>query len=108
VAQLQLLLFSGLAFFVFLPYLKRTLTITLDTDWFWRRGLPAWTRRGLALGSQVTALLTVIGTLVNDAVRASIAKHLGDAGTQAKTWSLAVMGLVVMAMLIVQLLILMF
>ena len=40
--QLQLLLFSGLAFFVMLPYLKRTLTITLDTDWVWRRLLPAW------------------------------------------------------------------
>jgi multicomponent Na+:H+ antiporter subunit D len=39
--QTQLLLFSGLAFFVMLPYLKRTLTITLDTDWFWRRLGPA-------------------------------------------------------------------
>jgi multicomponent Na+:H+ antiporter subunit D len=38
--QLQLLLFSGLAFFVMLPYLQRTLTITLDTDWVWRRLLP--------------------------------------------------------------------
>ena len=37
VAMLQLLLFSGLAFFVMLPLLKRTLTITLDTDWFYRR-----------------------------------------------------------------------
>ncbi len=36
VTQLQLLLFSGLAFFVMLPYLRRTLTITLDTDWFYR------------------------------------------------------------------------
>ncbi len=41
VTQLQLLLFSGLAFFVMLPYLKRTLTITLDTDWIWRKLLPA-------------------------------------------------------------------
>ena len=40
VTQLQLLLFSGLAFFVMLPYLQRTLTITLDTDWIWRRLLP--------------------------------------------------------------------
>ncbi len=39
--QLQLLLFSGLAFFLMLPYLKRTLTITLDTDWVYRRLLPA-------------------------------------------------------------------
>ena len=37
VFQLQLLLFSGLAFFLLLPWLKRTLTITLDVDWFWRR-----------------------------------------------------------------------
>jgi len=34
---LQLLCFSGLAFFLMLPLLKRTLTITLDLDWFWRR-----------------------------------------------------------------------
>ena len=37
VSQLQLLLFSGLAFFLMLGWLKRTLTITLDTDWVWRR-----------------------------------------------------------------------
>jgi multicomponent Na+:H+ antiporter subunit D len=35
---LQLLLFSGLAFFVLLPLMKRTMTISLDTDWLWRRG----------------------------------------------------------------------
>ncbi|RPI42809.1 MAG: Na(+)/H(+) antiporter subunit D [Betaproteobacteria bacterium] len=34
--QLQLLLFSGLAFFLALPYLKRTPTITLDADWTYR------------------------------------------------------------------------
>jgi multicomponent Na+:H+ antiporter subunit D len=33
----QLLLFSGLAFFVLLPMMKRTLTISLDFDWFYRR-----------------------------------------------------------------------
>src|SRR5688572_18787637 len=36
VAQLQLLLFSGLAFFVMLGWLRRTLTITLDLDWLYR------------------------------------------------------------------------
>ena len=41
VFQLQLLLFSGLAFFLMLGWLKRTLTITLDTDWLWRRLGPA-------------------------------------------------------------------
>ncbi|MDJ0779860.1 MAG: Na(+)/H(+) antiporter subunit D [Gammaproteobacteria bacterium] len=33
---LQLLLFSGLAFFLLLPMMRRTLTISLDFDWFWR------------------------------------------------------------------------
>ena len=33
---LQLLMFSGLAFFLLLPLMKRTETISLDTDWLWR------------------------------------------------------------------------
>lgn len=36
--QLQLLMFSALAFFMLLPLLKRTKTISLDTDWFYRKG----------------------------------------------------------------------
>ena len=36
VFYLQLLLFSGLAFFLLLPLMKRTNTISLDTDWLWR------------------------------------------------------------------------
>jgi len=38
VRMLQLLFFSGLAFFVFLTLLKRTETITIDTDWIYRKG----------------------------------------------------------------------
>ena len=37
VTMLQLLLFSGLAFFIMLPYMKRTLTVTLDFDWLYRK-----------------------------------------------------------------------
>ncbi len=52
---LQLLLFSGLAFFLLLPWMQRTLTITLDVDWIWRRGIPrAWTA-GCRLMDQVWA-----------------------------------------------------
>lgn len=36
--QLQLLMYSALVFFLFLPLLKRTDTIALDTDWFYRKG----------------------------------------------------------------------
>ncbi len=38
ITQTQLLIFSGLVFFLFLPLLKRTDTISLDTDWFYRKG----------------------------------------------------------------------
>jgi multicomponent Na+:H+ antiporter subunit D len=44
VSQLQLLLFAGLAFFVMLPLMKRTETISLDFDWFYRRFLVAISR----------------------------------------------------------------
>ncbi len=37
VTQFQLLLFAGFAFFALLPLMKRTLTISLDLDWFYRR-----------------------------------------------------------------------
>jgi multicomponent Na+:H+ antiporter subunit D len=36
VSQLQLLLFSALAFFLLLPLMKRTNTISLDMDWLYR------------------------------------------------------------------------
>ena len=37
ISTLQLLLFAGLAFVVMLPQFKRSQTITLDFDWFYRR-----------------------------------------------------------------------
>ncbi len=52
VSQLQLLLFSGLAFFVLLPLLKRTPTITLDFDWIYR-GFGRYIVLGVALMSKL-------------------------------------------------------
>ncbi len=40
VTQFQLLLFAGFAFFALLPMMKRTLTISLDFDWFYRYLFP--------------------------------------------------------------------
>jgi multicomponent Na+:H+ antiporter subunit D len=60
VSQLQLLLFSALAFFVFLPLLKRTETISIDTDWFYRKGGRAFQKaldRTLSWGQQVSRSL---------------------------------------------------
>ncbi|MEA2014889.1 MAG: Na(+)/H(+) antiporter subunit D [Thermodesulfobacteriota bacterium] len=52
VRMLQLLFFSGLAFFVFLRLLKRTETITIDTDWIYRKGsrLVVFVVTGIAAG----------------------------------------------------------
>jgi len=65
VGQLQLLLFSGLAFFVMLPALRRTLTITLDTDWLYRTPGPALARAGgRALAAANRAARTTVGAVV--------------------------------------------
>ena len=56
VFYLQLLLFSGLAFFLLLPLMKRTETISLDFDWLWRVALPALVRgAGKLAGSAIDA-----------------------------------------------------
>lgn len=69
--QLQLLLFSGLAFFVMLPWLKRTLTITLDADWLWRVALDRlWNACG--------RLLRRAGDGVGDALREIGGAAAGD------------------------------
>jgi len=49
VAQFQLLLFAGLSFFVMLPMMKRTLTISLDLDWFYRKLLALTGKVGVNL-----------------------------------------------------------
>jgi multicomponent Na+:H+ antiporter subunit D len=54
---LQLLLFSGLAFFVLLPLMKRTMTISLDTDWLWRRA-------AFSLGMLIERALSSLGEVV--------------------------------------------
>ncbi|RMF03382.1 MAG: Na(+)/H(+) antiporter subunit D [Alphaproteobacteria bacterium] len=86
VFQLQLLLFSGLAFFLMLGWLKRTLTITLDFDWFYRglgkalqRSLDhkvtrAW---GLAVDKAYRGVARFVGTLY---------RHHGPQGILARTW----------------------
>ncbi|RAP27346.1 Na(+)/H(+) antiporter subunit D [Candidatus Marinamargulisbacteria bacterium SCGC AG-333-B06] len=38
ITQMQMLMFSGLVFFLFLPMLKRTDTISIDFDWGYRKG----------------------------------------------------------------------
>jgi multicomponent Na+:H+ antiporter subunit D len=98
--QLQLLLFSGLAFFVMLPFLKRTLTITLDTDWLWRKLLPI-------LASRLKKLSNRFDTLLNRATKQWISdardiavNQFGKDGRMARTWSTRSMALWVLVLLI--------
>jgi multicomponent Na+:H+ antiporter subunit D len=104
VAQLQLLLFSGLAFFVMLGWLRRTLTITLDFDWLYR-----------VLFSRITAATgNVLGILIAVAEQRALrgwmrleqqAKYFhGPQGALARTWPSGAMALGVMAMLLALLL----
>jgi multicomponent Na+:H+ antiporter subunit D len=100
VAQLQLLLFSGLAFFVMLGWLRRTLTITLDVDWLYRRLVPA-TLSGLehALGTAMHAFQTTIGGSLGWLEARARSVH-GPRGPLGRTWASGAMGLGVMLMLL--------
>ena len=57
VNMLQLLLFSGFAFFLMLPLMQRTLTITLDFDWLYRRAVPTVLQKMFAFIWQVDRAL---------------------------------------------------
>jgi len=100
VAQLQLLLFSGLAFFVLLPFLKRTETITLDVDWLYRKLLP-----------EIVSLGTRGWVFVSETVRRDareLARRMlnmvhrlhGPQGILARTWPVRSMGLWMLGMLL--------
>jgi multicomponent Na+:H+ antiporter subunit D len=101
VAQLQLLLFSGLAFFVMLNWLRRTLTVTLDTDWLWR--VP------LARAAKVAARVGGAGAVALEAGavrtwRWADAQMRAWLGPFARSWPTGAMGIGVMATLLALLL----
>ena len=103
-SQLQLLLFSGLAFFVMLSWLRRTLTITLDVDWLYRRAGPAVVEQISRLYSasvrQFRMLADVVGRWVSDAAR-----RIHEPGRiLARTWSAGSSALWMMLMLLALLL----
>jgi multicomponent Na+:H+ antiporter subunit D len=103
VTQLQLLLFSGLAFFVMLTYLRRTLTITLDTDWFYRILLPALARAVLRLLASVESVASVMLLYVRStALRLYRDRRVG--AVLARSWPAGSMALWLMVMLLAYLL----
>jgi multicomponent Na+:H+ antiporter subunit D len=85
-SQLQLLMFSGLAFFILLKFLKRTLTITLDFDWFWRKfGQLVINEFNIQLLSRFNNIIKSIqGVIVQTFDR--LHKHNGPSGVLGKSW----------------------
>jgi multicomponent Na+:H+ antiporter subunit D len=86
VEMLQLLLFSALAFFLMLPLMKRTLTITLDVDWFYRRLGARLVRGILALGAPIDAGARRAALHRLDRFIAGVFRHHGPDGAMARTW----------------------
>ena len=89
---LQLLLFSGLAFFLLLPLMKRTLTISLDTDWLWRVLAFQVSSRAYATGASLGAALQArIGGAL-EALRKRAETHFASRlprdGVFARSWSI--------------------
>ena len=83
---LQLLLFSGLAFFVMLPWLKRTPTIALDTDWIYRVALKNVVSRAAILIGSVQEKTHQHLVAILQAGLKHIQRHHGPGGIHARTW----------------------
>jgi multicomponent Na+:H+ antiporter subunit D len=104
VAQLQLLLFSGLAFFVMLGWLRRTLTITLDVDWLYRVLAPGIVAvLGGVLGRAIAAG-EAGAARAGARIGAELRRLCGPQAALARTWPVGAMALGVMGMLLALLL----
>ena len=99
VVQLQLLLFSGLAFFVMLPMLRRTLTITLDTDWVYRRFAPMLLRGAAHAIRMIGANMAALGRTIAGRIANQVERHHGGDGVLARTWTTGGMALWVAVLL---------
>ena len=93
ISQLQLLLFSGFAFFLMLCWLKRTLTITLDTDWLWRRLGPEIFARLNSAADAAWGSLTTRTLSMAHVIRVGLHRHHGADGILGRTWPTGTMAL---------------
>ena len=89
---LQLLLFSGLAFFLLLPLMRRTLTISLDTDWFWRVALFRMAQTTVSWLASTGAVIAAYARNSLAALRDRAVRHFGSSanshGVFARAWSI--------------------
>ena len=94
VFYLQLLLFSGLAFFLLLALMRRTLTISLASDWLWRVVI---NRSVIAITATIAALSAKLALISNkslEALRVYAESRFGErlessrAGVFARAWTI--------------------
>jgi multicomponent Na+:H+ antiporter subunit D len=97
--QFQLLLFAGFAFFVMLKQMRRTLTISLDFDWFYRKFLKE-------IGKEFTVRTSEARDTQEANLRAGLQRvitklyeHHGPHGMLARAWPTGSMVIWVAAML---------
>ena len=108
VNMLQLLLFSGLAFFLMLPLMKRTLTISLDFDWFYRRvgvGLGNWLYEN---GGAAWASLRGAGVAAVQGVIGVAMRRAGPGSAVSRDWLAGNAVMVITAALAVMLVLFLF
>ena len=105
VAQLQLLLFAGSAFFVLLPLMKRTLTITLDFDWFYRKMTVLIKAKYALRAVEMTQMIQQVTKRRINRLMRGLHQHHGPSGILARTWPSGSMLLCVAVLLSVVLLV---
>ncbi len=104
VYQLQLLLFSGLAFFLLLNLLKRTRTVTLDVDWLWRVGGQKLARRLGAASGRLSGATRGFGGRAVAPLAGAFARRSGPDGVLERGWPTGVVAFWATALLLAVLL----
>ena len=103
VNMIQLLLFSGLAFFLLLPMMKRTLTLTLDVDWFYRKLGTDLARLVAAATSAAISAFEALARRQFDAIVRGIVRTHGPNGILARTSAAGTMAMWIVVLLAVYL-----
>ena len=102
VSQLQLLLFSALAFALLLRrglYPAMLRSTVLDSDWFYRKPLAGLIRFGRRWGRQIWGEVLSAADLLRLGVLALVRRYHGPEGLFARTWSGGDIALAAVAML---------
>ena len=89
ITQLQLLMFSALAFTILMRtglYPPELRSVNLDSDWFYRKLLPAGIQRIIAIGSYYQPHLSARRQRRIAAFIDELYKHHGPEGRFARTW----------------------